>query len=45
MLLCANYDPVIIDIMKLKIQKYTDHHIQNKLLDILALQHSCSIAS
>ena len=44
MLLRANDDPIILDIMKLKTRKYIDH-IQNQLLEILALQHLRSITS
>ena len=29
----------ILDIMKEKTCKYTDHHIQNKILQIMALKH------
>ena len=45
MLLRANDDPSILDTMKRKSRKYTDHHIQNELIQILALQHLRTIAS
>ena len=45
MLLRANDDPSILDTMKRKSRKYTDHHIQNELIQILALQHLHTIAS
>ena len=38
MLLRANDDETILNIMKLKMRKYTDHHIQNEILQIMALQ-------
>ena len=31
--------------MKRRTRKYTDHHIQNKLLHVLSLGHSCKIAT
>ena len=39
LLLRAKDDPSILDIMQRKTRKYTDHHIQNELLQILALGH------
>ena len=44
LLLHAKDDPSIIDIMKCRTRKYTDHHIQNELLQILALDHLHKIA-
>jgi len=38
MLLRANDVVTILNIMKQKTCKYTDHHIQNEILQILALQ-------
>ena len=40
----AKADPTILDIMKCKTNKYTDHHIQNEVLKILAHRHLCNIA-
>jgi len=45
LLLCAKDDPSILDIMQRKTQKYTDHQIQNELLQILALEHLHNIAA
>ena len=39
LLLRGNDDPGILNIMKQKTHKYTDHHIQNEILQIMALQH------
>ena len=39
MLLCANDDETILNIMRQKMCKYTAHHIQNEILQIMALQH------
>ena len=44
LLLRANDDPTILDIMKRKTNKYTDHHIQNELLKILGHRHLRKIA-
>ena len=44
MLLQANDDAIILNIIKQKTWKYTDHHIQNNILQILALQNLCTIA-
>ena len=44
LLLRAKDDPTILDIMKRKTNKYTDHHIQNELLKILANRHLRRIA-
>ena len=44
-LLRAKDDPSILDIMQRKTQKYTDHHIQNELLQILSLGHLCKITA
>ena len=44
LLLHAKDVPSIIDIMKCRTRKYTDHHIQNELLQILALDHLHRIA-
>jgi len=41
----AKDDPTILDIMQRRTHKYTDHHIQNELLQILALGHLRKIAS
>jgi len=38
MLLRVNDDATILNIMKQKTRKYTDYHIQNEILQILALQ-------
>ena len=40
----AKDDPTILDIMKRKTNKYTDHHIQNELLKILGHRHLRKIA-
>ena len=45
LLLRAKDDPTILDIMQCRTRKYTDHHIQNELLQILALGHLRKIAS
>ena len=45
LLLRARDDPAILDIMKRKTQKYTDHHIQEELIRCLALDHLRTIAS
>jgi len=45
LLWCAEDDPSILDIMQCKTQKYTDHHIQNELLQILALCNLRKIAA
>lgn len=45
LLLRAKDDPTILDIVQCRTHKYTDHHIQNELLQILALGHLCKIAS
>lgn len=45
LLLRANDDPTILEFMQLKVRKYTDHHIQNELLKILALGHLRTIAA
>ncbi len=45
MLLRAIDDPAMLDTMKRKTRKYTDHHIQNEILKILALGHLRTIAS
>ena len=45
LLLRAKDSPVVLDIMQRKTRKYTDHHIQNELLRILALSHLRKIAS
>ena len=45
LLLRAKDDPSILDIMQRKTRKYTDHHIQNELLQILALGHLRKIAA
>ena len=39
MLLLANNDPGMLDIMRRKPNKYTDHYIQNKLIKLLAHSH------
>ena len=44
MLLRANDDETILNIMRQKMCKYTDHHIQNEILQIMALQHLRTIA-
>ena len=45
MLLRASDDPGILEIMQRKTRKYTDHHIQNELLKVVALGHLRRIAS
>ena len=45
MLLCAIDDPLITDVIKRKTHKYTDHHIENELLQLIAFQHSRTIAN
>ena len=40
----ANDDPTILDFMKRKTYKYTDHYIQNKFLRLLASRHLRRIA-
>ena len=45
LLLRGKDDPNIIDIMQRKTRKYTDHHIQNELLQIMALSHLRKIAA
>ena len=45
MLLRAKDDPQILEVMSQKTCKYTDHHIHNELLKIIALEHLCTIAS
>ena len=45
MLLRASDDPGILEIMQRKTRKYTDHHIQNELLKVVALGHLRKIAS
>ena len=45
LLLRARDDPGILDIMKRKTHKYTDHNIHNELLQIMALNHLCTIAA
>ena len=44
MLLRAIDDPLITNVMKRKTRKYTDHHIQNELLQLIAFQHLHTIA-
>ena len=44
LLLRANDDETILNIMRQKTCKYTDHHIQNEILQIMALQHLRTIA-
>ena len=44
LLLRAKDDPTILDIMKRKTNKYTDHHVQNELLKILGHRHLRKIA-
>ena len=44
LLLRANDDANISNIMKQKARKYTDHHIQNEILQIMALNYLCTIA-
>ena len=43
LLLCSK--PTTLEFMKHKTKKYTDHHIQDELLKILALGHLRSIAT
>ena len=45
LLLHGKNDPTVLDIMQHRSRKYTDHHIQNELLQILALGHLCKIAT
>ena len=45
LLLQSNDDPSIHEFLKQKSKKYTDHHIQDELLKILALNHLRSIAA
>jgi len=45
LLLRAKDDPTILNILQRRTRKYTDHHIQNELLQILALDHLRKIAS
>ena len=42
-LLCGNDDPNILDIMKQKTYKYTDHHIHDELMKIVACSHLSKI--
>ena len=44
LLLRANDDETILNILRQKTRKYTDHHIQNEILQIMALQHLRTIA-
>ena len=44
-LLRANDDPGMLDIMRRKTNKYTDHHIQDKLIKLLAHSHLRRIAA
>ena len=44
MLLRANDDETILNIMKQKMRKHTDHHTQNEILQVMALQHLRTIA-
>ena len=44
MLLRANDDPGMLDIMRCKTNKYTDHRIQDKLIKLLAHSHLRRIA-
>ena len=43
--LCSKDDPNIVDIMQRKARKYTDHRIQNELLQILVSSHLHKIAA
>ena len=45
MLLRANDDPGMLDIMRRKANKYTDHHIQDELIKLLAHSHLHRIAA
>ena len=45
LLLRSKDDPTILEFMQRKKHKYTDHHIQNELLKILALGHLRLIAA
>ena len=45
MLLRANDDPGMLDIMRRKTNKYTDHHIQDALIKLLAHSHLRRIAA
>ena len=45
LLLRAKDDPGILDIMQRKTRKYTDHHIQNEFMQIIALNHLRKIAA
>jgi len=45
MLLRANDDVTILNIMTQKTRKYTDHHIQNEMLQIVALKHLRTIGN
>ena len=40
----TNDNATILNIMKQKTYKCTDHHIQNEILKIVALQHLSTIA-
>ena len=44
LLLRANDDANILNVMKQKTRKYTDHHIQNEILQIMAVNHLRTIA-
>ena len=44
MLLCANDNPDMLGIMRRKTNKYTDHHIQDELIKLLAHSHLRRIA-
>lgn len=45
LLLRAKDDPDILEVMQRKTRKYTDHHIQNELMQIMALSHLRKIAA
>ena len=45
LLLSAKDDPGILDIMKRKTHKYTDHNIHNEFLQLMALNHLRRIAA
>ena len=45
MLLHASDDPGILEIMQRKTWKFTDHHIQNEVLKVVALGQSREITS
>lgn len=45
LLLRERDDPSILDIMRRKSRKYIDHHIQNDLLQMLAVRHLRRIAA